>query len=300
MDAYYGYIEVDNKFTIYLGVLKGYNETLNLPVIGTKIKATNLHKYATSYVACGTTVLKGDFSIEYQPNFLTHLIKKYELGVSDLIVVNKILKLLQTNLTFQNNEIQELVTGCLFETLIKMQEKVPQAKEPCLNNVISHLDVMSISSCRFVEVETEKFTDFPTWTFGVHSKIKRNSLLFGFMFINHHYGFLMLKDAFHKILCIVTNKESNIDHFENSYVLIKYYTVITEVFKESKVPNLEYLIVKSRDIVVVHSLERNILFGKNPPVTEFKYKKDFILYRKSTVSLDNIHINQLLRMTISK
>ncbi|KAJ8983095.1 hypothetical protein NQ317_007138 [Molorchus minor] len=122
------------------------------------------------------------------------------------------------------------------------------------------------------------------------SKPKEGTLLFGHIQIKSSFGFLMLSDSDYLMPCIINNATPEQIHMlEDSYILIKHYRVITEIFQESSVANLEYLFMNFSDIVIIKTnLQKHIndLYGQvKPNERVFKQELCFQLIRKSTATV---------------
>uniref|UniRef100_A0A6P7FB73 Uncharacterized protein LOC114326514 n=1 Tax=Diabrotica virgifera virgifera TaxID=50390 RepID=A0A6P7FB73_DIAVI len=288
VDPYYGYFELDKKYKIHLSILKIYHTKIDLPRLNSRVVVTNLHVSSLTCVACQNTKIKGDLTVDFEPNSFTHLIKKYSLGVADLLMIDRTLEMLEKSFIFTSDQEQIQMLLVLLETVIKRKYNVNElSSHICLNNWISHIDIIPINRCKYVEITSDKYHDFPVWSFGVHYGPKNNSLLCGFLYIDPQYGFLMIKDNFHKMVCIITNQLGSTDKFTDSFVILTKYTVVNEIFKGSRVPNLEYLIVDFKDVIILNTESKSKkLYGAIEPSSDgFQKAWEFSILRKSTVCI---------------
>ncbi|VEN63598.1 unnamed protein product [Callosobruchus maculatus] len=128
----------------------------------------------------------------------------------------------------------------------------------------------------------QKNRSYPKWSFGIHSKETHTTLLLGYLTLDSRYGFLTLRDSSHKMPCIVFKEsEKAVGSLIDTYVMLKDYRIITEIFNEENVPCLEYICVKFEDIVILHSLAKVLI--QYPPPGNCKYHTSFRLVRKSMV-----------------
>ncbi|XP_072380188.1 uncharacterized protein [Diabrotica undecimpunctata] len=304
VDPYYGYLELDKKYKIHLSILKIYDIKIKLPRLHSKIIATNLHISSLTCVACENSKIKGDLTVDFKANSFTHLIKKYSLGVADLLMIDRTLEMLKKSFIFKSDQEQIEILLVLLETVIKPEYNDNELNSHiCLNNWISDIDIIPINRCKYVEIISDKYHDFPVWSFGVHYGLKKNSLLFGFLYVDPQYGFLMMKDNLHKMVCIITNQSGSTDKFADSFVILTKYKVVTEIFKDSRVPNLEYLIVDFKDINILSTESKSKkLYGQIEPSSDgFKNAWEFGILRKSTVCIgQNKNPEAYLQISVSK
>ncbi|XP_057654584.1 uncharacterized protein LOC130892906 isoform X1 [Diorhabda carinulata] len=281
VDSFYGYFEVDDKYRIYLCLLKNSNDEIKLPQLYSMSESKKLHKSLNTFVACSSSTVMSKSKNITKSNYFTNLIKTNKLGAADVFIVDRALRIFEKNFSFENDITGKKVFSNLVETIIELNVSPGEIhNQRCLNKCLTNFSISSINSCKHVEINSSKYNDFPPWSFGVHKKPKTDNYLFGFVYVDPQYGFLMLKDNFHKIVCIFHGNE---DIVENSFVLIKNYKIISEIYKEKKIPNLEYLLAHSEDVIIVHNNKKHLeMYGHVLP-KKFKYTMDFIIIRKSTL-----------------
>nr|XP_023022155.1 uncharacterized protein LOC111510464 isoform X1 [Leptinotarsa decemlineata] len=286
----FAYIILNNQTKVHLSLLLLNNPSLSLPQVGARISFKNAHKISSTYVPCTTSELKGVPVEKFQPNAFVKFVESHRLGAQDLVTIGAVIGLLENNFQDLGPEIRETIVLSLLKILLRLFSIPTKADHVCLNKHISHLDLICINSCRHVEIQSSKYREFPHWSFGVHPKPRKHSLLFGLVILQDLYGFLMLKDSLYQVVCIFTNATpENIQSIVDSYVLIRNYKLITEIYKESDVPNLECILVDFQDVVKVFSSQKNEVslyyFNSSAKRLKYNYSLEFQLVKKSMICI---------------
>ncbi|CAG9857774.1 unnamed protein product [Phyllotreta striolata] len=186
----------------------------------------------------------------------------------------------------------------MLENYFKMAETERQNLFDALKMEISRhfeddkVPIISISSWRYcvMDEKSSMYKDFPYWSFGVHSKPTPKTMLFGRFYIDKLEGRLMIDDNVHKMPCSIINSTVNLSIFYNTYILLKDYKIVTEIFRDPNVKNWEYLIANFEDVILLHPLEKCSLFGTVPPLRKFPIIEEIVIVRKSQVSLREITV----------
>ncbi|KAJ8927167.1 hypothetical protein NQ314_020443 [Rhamnusium bicolor] len=284
------FFEVDSCIKVHMSILMSQNELQALPSIGSKVIIKNAHKITSSYFACKSSVLMGDFSLYRKEDTFLKLVKNHKLGIKDLIKMEGIVNLVEYNFKNLEPNLKIKLINSILENIIYLSSNKTYQDDICLNKSISQFDIITVNSCKYVEIQSNKFNNFPYWSFGIHSNPKNGTLLFGHLVIQPIYGFLLLKDSHYQIVCVIYNTNSEkFRQIQDSYVLIQKYKIITEIYQENNVPNVEYLLIDLDDINIIYTVKYtdNCLFGNNVPCHRtFKTSIWFQLIRKSMVRIE--------------
>ncbi|CAH1959559.1 unnamed protein product [Acanthoscelides obtectus] len=176
------------------------------------------------------------------------------------------IKLISEIISYTRKESVFSTTFCEHEKLI------------CDISIKPHV-IKTVSNCRYVEYVSEKYSSFPKWSFGIHSKDTNNTFLIGYLTLDTRYGFLTLCDCNHKMPCLVLKgSEVDIDGLIDTFVIIKDFRIVTEIFNEENVPCLECICVRFEDIVVLNSSAKHLVHCS--PEKNFKYQTSFKLIRQ--------------------
>lgn len=287
-----GYFEIEENIKVHMSVVVAQGKMEKLPSVGSVVSFTKAHKFESSYVICRFSNMEGDFQVDCPLNPFLNLVNRYRLGSSDIIKFHEIIKLFEKNFTRVDPALKDEILLSLLQNLITLTiEKgcLTLGRESCMNCIISKAILITTKNCKHVEINSNKYKDFPYWNFGVHPS-DRNTLLFGYLEMQPIYGFYLIKDSLYQIVCIIITDNCNktdieVSQLQNCYVLIEKFTVVTEIFNESGAPNVEYIIAKADDIYAIHSTPTsNSNFGVKSDDISYSNVISFVILKKSTVS----------------
>ncbi|CAH1959562.1 unnamed protein product [Acanthoscelides obtectus] len=256
-----------------------------MPALDSYISIENANGKDVRNVLCEHSVLDGDLCTTVTENAFSELVHQEKLTVVDLYLIDKYIcsienitsdmpldikiKLISEIISYTRKESVFSTTFCEHEKLI------------CDISIKPHV-IKTVSNCRYVEYVSEKYSSFPKWSFGIHSKDTNNTFLIGYLTLDTRYGFLTLCDCNHKMPCLVLKgSEVDIDGLIDTFVIIKDFRIVTEIFNEENVPCLECICVRFEDIVVLNSSAKHLVHCS--PEKNFKYQTSFKLVRKSMV-----------------
>lgn len=249
------------------------NSKVGLPVIGSNVTVENACSNGSAFIGTSKSVLIGEFcDHQFSPGFL-HLVKTLKLGSEEIFLIDRVLNLLDKN-------FHKLPYDTKYELIISLCNHLYR------QNVESReKSIISISNCRHVELK-RNYEGFPNWSFGVHPKVTRNTMLLGYLMVQPLYGVLLLKDSNYGMPCIICNiTEEDVLPLIDSYVLISNYTVITEVYKDCD--SFEYILVKLEAVKFLLRPETIVppLLSELDTIEEQKYQNclTFSLIGKSEV-----------------
>lgn len=286
---------LDSTIKVHMGIALAQGKIKKLPLIGSKILIKHVHKFNSTYVACESSIMEGYFQTECPWNSFLNLINTFKLAPDDIIKFEEISKEIEKNFTNLVIELKNEILLSLLQNLISLiidKEHKTLKKDNYNNRIIYKVSLTTVSACRYVEINSNKYAAFPYWSFGSHPS-EKNKMLFGYLEIHPVYGFYMVNDNEYNLVCVVITADckktvSEISQLHNSYILIEKYIVMTEIFREIEVLNVEYIIAKVDDIHVIHSRNGSSnIFGMKSDKMEFPNVISFKLLKKSTVSILN-------------
>lgn len=149
-----------------------------------------------------------------------------------------------------------------------------------------HVEIVTASFLRFVDIENKNYSKFPPWSFGIHRQENKNKYLFGYLEISSIYGFVTLSDETYQLVCGYTNKENrDISEVATSYVVIKKYMIITEIYSEKNAKNIEFLFFDLQDVQKIHSIKVFPTHFPNaePPMIHYNFNVSFTVLKKANV-----------------
>lgn len=277
---------------IHCAILLSQKTSQKFPTIGSDVSIKNAHKRGSTFVLCSESYLDSDIYATISLGEFVDFVKKHGLGASDIIKTDEIMKML-LNFTDMSDLLRQKLCLRIFTSMLELTSQVEKDQHQCLCTSVSHFNVISVNSCQSVDIKkSDKYKNFPYWSFGVQSKKNKNVLLFGHLQLQPVYGLLLIIDSQYNIPCIILNKSGkSITSLVNTYVLIKNYKICSEIFSEN-VPNLEYIMVELDDIIFIERNDSNIEEIMKPviPVEQYKNVICFDLIKKSTVS-QFFHLN---------
>nr|CAH7758226.1 unnamed protein product [Callosobruchus chinensis] len=257
-----------------------------MPSLGSQVSIQKANGQRDKNILCEHSILEGDLSCTVFKNDFSDLVHRKNLSVVDVFLIDKYILCSMMNVSSDiPPDIKvKMITDIIAHTMqksVSSQILCEHQKSICDVSIKPHI-IKTVSDCHYVEYMSKKYSSFPKWSFGIHSKETSTTLLLGYLTLDSRYGFLTLHDSSHKMACIVFKEsEKDIGSLIDTYVLLKDYHIVTEVFSEENVPCLEYICVKFEDIVILHSLARD--FINNPPAGTFKFSTCFKLVVKSMV-----------------
>ncbi|KAJ8909567.1 hypothetical protein NQ315_015557 [Exocentrus adspersus] len=280
------YLVIDDKIIVQMGVRLAQDNSQMLPLLGSKILVEKAYGCGLNYVLCKCSRLEGVFTTFCPQNDFLDLIRLYDLNVAHLFKFEEVREVLQKNFT-DVQEIKMDILLSLFQNIIHTvdKEEINHNKgNNCCGYPAPVFSLITVSTCKHVEIKSSKYLDFPYWSFGVHPS-KKNVMLFGWLEIHPIYGFYMITDSHYKIVCIITESSTKTDvklsQFADNYVLIKKYTVVTEVFSEECIPGIEYMVASADDIHIVHSVKKDIDTFEN--ASNSYDVTSFVVLKKGTI-----------------
>lgn len=276
-----------------MSVILAQGKMQKLPILGSRVMFKNGHKFGSTYVVCKSSVMEGSFENHCPPNLFLSLVSRYKLGSSDIIKFEEMTNNIEKNFIRLDGTLKEHMLLSLLQNLIIItidKGYILLGRENCSNCIISKVTLTTAKNCKHVEIKSNKYIDFPYWSFGMHPS-NRKTMLFGYLEIQPVYGFYLIRDRLYQMVCIIITDDCNktdieVSQLQNSYVLIEKYNVITEIFNDNETPNIEYIVAKADDIYVIHSTtQNNNIFGVKSEETEYANVISFVILKKSTVSL---------------
>lgn len=154
---------------------------------------------------------------------------------------------------------------------------------------IKHMEIVTVHSLRFVEiVKNDMYEKFPFWSFGIHRKESKNKFVFGHIEVDSIFGFITISDDKSKFVCGYTNKHNrNLNEIVGSYVVLKDYIVMTEIFSEKNAKNSEFIFFDLQNVEVIFPNEMGPVQFPDSDSTKIQYafSISFTVIRKANVSM---------------
>nr|CAI5822096.1 unnamed protein product [Callosobruchus analis] len=256
-----------------------------MPSLGSQVNIQKANGQRDKNILCEHSILEGDLSCSVIKNEFSELVHSQNISVVDVFLIDKYICSM-TNVSsdippdIKVKIITEIILHTRQESVLSMT-LCEHEKSTCDVSIKPHM-IKTVNDCHYVEYVSKKYSCFPKWSFGIHRRETSTTLLLGFLTLDSRYGFLTLCDSSHKMACIVFKEsEKDVGSLIDTYVLLRDYRIITEVFNEENVPCLEYICVKFEDIVILHSLAKGLI--QYPPIRNFTFNTSFRLVGKSMV-----------------
>lgn len=228
-------------------------------------------------------------------NFFIDLIREFKLGLSDLLKLYKCVGIFKER--FEQILTDKFEIELLFSIAKFLNSKnLDLPLKLCFNNaVLRNFSMLTISDCVFMDSVSKKFKG-PYWFFGNHSKRKLCEILLGYFKICSDLGIFMLMDQKYKIaLVLKPYKTQDLLEIVDNIVLIKNYTVFTEIYND-EIGNLDYILCDIKDIEVVNCGINKTLFNKrdkyfcDTPPGNFQKQMNFTLKNKAMVQNKQLQV----------
>nr|CAI5822098.1 unnamed protein product [Callosobruchus analis] len=261
-----------------------------MPSLGSQVNIQKANGQRDKNILCEHSILEGDLSCSVIKNEFSELVHSQNISVVDVFLIDKYICSM-TNVSsdippdIKVKIITEIILHTRQESVLSMT-LCEHEKSTCDVSIKPHM-IKTVNDCHYVEYVSKKYSCFPKWSFGIHRRETSTTLLLGFLTLDSRYGFLTLCDSSHKMACIVFKEsEKDVGSLIDTYVLLRDYRIITEVFNEENVPCLEYICVKFEDIVILHSLAKGLI--QYPPIRNFTFNTSFRLRIKEEKSQQQV------------
>ncbi|VEN50111.1 unnamed protein product [Callosobruchus maculatus] len=270
------YFEVNNCLRVHMCIVLSKYQ-YKMPSLGSQVSIQKANGQRDKNILCEHSVLEGDLSCTVIKNEFSELVHSQKLSVVDIFLIDKyICSMINISSDIPPDIKVKIITSIIVHTMQKYGSNMTHCeheKSACDVIIKPHI-IKTVNDCHYVEYVSKKYRSYPKWSFGIHSKETHTTLLLGYLTLDSRYGFLTLRDSSHKMPCIVFKEsEKAVGSLIDTYVMLKDYRIITEIFNEENVPCLEYICVKFEDIVILHSLAKVLI--QYPPPGNCKYHTSF-------------------------
>lgn len=282
LNTYFHYIVLDNIKKIYLSLLDSetpFERLIYYPKLQDTIKiSSKTQQLGYTWVVQNKTEIHGNLESWSVASEFIQFLRWNKLKVCHIFNVDQWICTL-------NKFFPKLKDSVAEEIILSLLKKY--FKCICDNFPNNYIKVDTVSSLRFVDIE-KTYVDFPFWSYGIHRKQYELNYIFGYLEINAIYGYMTISDHKYHFVCGYTNKQKrDLAEIIGSYVLIKDYIIITEIFSEPNVKNSEFLFFDLQNVDRINFLEAfpTLFPAPAPPEIQYEHNMTFTVLRKSNVGI---------------
>jgi hypothetical protein len=248
--------EVENATTVHMVLMFSQNPLQKLPSKGTTVEVESPIFFSNEFdihfvILLPNSLIKGDFCLGAcsTENIFLNIVKNMNLKPLDLLEIAKNFNILKKKLTpVLHTTVEELMLCFL--------QKISRNLNQNSDRVFPNFEFKLISQLQYIG-DPNNYKNYSYWTYGNHWNWNARSklqYLVGYLFV-FRTGIIHFTDFKRQIPCIIKMSD-DISKFIDNYIIIKDYTVLTEIYNSQNICCLEYLLVDAKDITVLDRNER--------------------------------------------
>lgn len=279
-DKFFQYIVLNNDCRVYLCLMESKrpcNSVPRLPYLDDMVRISRKVPFCNIWVIKDESEIRTKLKNKGTVSPFMEFVRTNDLKPCHIIAFDQ--WLVQIDKYFP-----KLKVGVLHSVMLSLMKTFSDCK--CAQNM-KHMEILTVSSLRFIDIKNDIYEKFPNWSFGIHRQETENKYVFGYMDIHSKCGFVTLADEHYTLVCGYSNRQNrSISEVVNSYVVIKRYMIITEIFGQEGAKNSEFIFFDLQDVQKIYS---QVIFPTHFPSIElpkihYNYHVGFTVIKKSSVS----------------